>query len=107
MPKLRILRKFLSKERVGSALVVGDVAAMSNGGYRDDPRLVIDVIQHAIVPDAQVSPKTMVLPVAVPRVAPSGRSMVVGSGITSNRSYQFLKGLHKIRIIFLFEGLVA
>jgi|GEM_PF-2385417 hypothetical protein len=107
MPKLRILRKFLSKERVGSALVVGDVAAVSNGGYRDDPRFVIEVIQHAVVSDAQASPKTMMLPVAVPRVAPSGRSVVVGSGITSDRSYQFLKGLHKIRIIFLFEGLVA
>jgi hypothetical protein len=68
---------------------------------------VIEVIQHAVVSDAQASPKTMMLPVAVPRVAPSGRSVVVGSGITSDRSYQFLKGLHKIRIIFLFEGLVA
>ena len=73
MPKLRILRKFLSKELVGSALVVGDVVAVSDGGYRDDPRVVIEVIQHAVVPDAQASPKTMVLPVAVPRVAPSGR----------------------------------
>ena len=67
MPKLRILRKFLSKERVGSALVV-DGSAMSNGGYRDDPRLVIEVIQHAVVPDAQAS--QMVQAVAVPRVAP-------------------------------------
>ena len=107
MPKLRILRKFLSKELAGSALVVIDVAAMSNGGYRDDPRFVIEVIQHAVVPDAQASPKTMVLPVAAPRIAPSGRSVVVGSGITSNRSYQFLEGLYRIDIIFLFEGLVA
>ena len=30
MPKLRILRKFLSKEPVGSALVVVDIAAVSN-----------------------------------------------------------------------------
>jgi hypothetical protein len=72
MPKLRILRKFLSKERVGSALVV-DGSAMSNGGYRDDPRLVIKVIQHAVVPDVQGSPKTVVLPVAVSRVILSGR----------------------------------
>jgi len=72
MPKLRILRKFLSKERVGSALVA-DVAAVSNGGYRDDPRLVIEKIQHAVAPDAQASPKTMMLPVAVPRVNLSGR----------------------------------
>ena len=72
MPKLRILRKFLSKERVGSALVV-DGSAMSNGGYRDDPRFVIKVIQQAVVPDAQASPKTMVLPVAAPRVNLSGR----------------------------------
>ena len=72
MPKLPILRKFLSKEPVGSALVV-DGSAVSNGGYRDDPRLVIEVIQHAVVPDAQASPKTMMLPVAAPRVAPSGR----------------------------------
>ena len=57
----------------GLALAVVDVAAVLDGGYRDDPRLVIDVIQHAIVPDALASPKTMVLPVAVPRVAPSGR----------------------------------
>lgn len=70
MPKLRILRKFLSKERVGSALVVVDVAAVSNGGYPDDPRLVIEKIQHAVAPDAQASPKTMVQAVAVPRVAP-------------------------------------
>ena len=70
MPKLRILRKFLSKEPVGSALVVVDGSAMSNGGYPDDPRLVIKVIQHAVAPDAQGSPKTVVLPVAVPRVAP-------------------------------------
>ena len=73
MPKLRILRKFLSKERVGSALVVADVAAVSNGGYPDDPRLVIKVIQHAVVSDAQASPKTMLLPVAAPRVNLSGR----------------------------------
>ena len=72
MPKLRILRKFLSKERVGPALVV-DGSAMSNGGYRDDPRLVIKVIQHAVVPDVQGSPKTVVLPVAVSRVILSGR----------------------------------
>jgi hypothetical protein len=43
MPKLRILRKFLSKEPVGSALAV-DVAAVSDCGYRDDPRFVIEVI---------------------------------------------------------------
>ena len=73
MPKLRILRKFLSKEPVGSALVVADVAAVSNGGYPDDPRLVIEKIQHAVVPDAQASPKTMVQAVAVPRVNLSGR----------------------------------
>ena len=73
MPKLRILRKFLSKERVGSALVVVDVAAVSNGGYPDDPRLVIEKIQHAVAPDAQASPKTMVQAVAVPRVNLSGR----------------------------------
>ena len=72
MPKLRILRKFLSKERVGSALVV-DGSAMSNGGYRDDPPLVIEKIQHAVVPDVQGSPKTVVLPVAVSRVILSGR----------------------------------
>lgn len=71
MPKLRILRKFLSKELVGSALVVGDVVAVSDGGYRDDPRVVIEVIQHAVVPDAQAS--QMVQAVAVPRVNLSGR----------------------------------
>ena len=73
MPKLRILRKFLSKEPVGSALVVADVAAVSNGGYPDDPRLVIEKIQHAVAPDAQASPKTVVQAVAVPRVNLSGR----------------------------------
>ncbi len=71
MPKLRILRKFLSKEPVGSALVVADVAAVSNGGYPDDPRLVIEKIQHAVVPDVQAS--QMVQAVAVPRVNLSGR----------------------------------
>jgi hypothetical protein len=55
MPKLRILRKFLSKELVGSSLVVIDVAAVPDGGYRDDLCFVIEVIQHAIVPDAQAS----------------------------------------------------
>ena len=68
------------------ALVVVDGAAVSNGGYRDDPRFVIEVIQHAVVPDAQASPKTMVQAVAVPRVAPSGRSVVEPDGIEPTTS---------------------
>lgn len=83
-----------------AALVVGDVAEVSDGGYRDDQRLVIEVMQHAVAPDMQASPKTMVLPVAVPGVARSGRSVVVGSGLGANLLVKFVDALYDVERIF-------
>jgi len=61
--------------------------------------LLQSVAALSAMPDT-ASPKSLVLPVAAPRVAPSGRSVVVGSGLNANCSDKLLEAIQRSSKLF-------